>query len=230
MRKILASSKRIIHGKPHTVTVPETVLKSSTDPRNSTNTMFELTWTFLACSIILATAPLGCCEVLLVSRDGQSVLGGQTLGSCAEPGNLTGLYRQLREQQILVTSTVEEWRPPPSTISSSSMGASSVTRLAGHHQASLDQAFSGVCRCRSMDELNHDPTRIPRMIPQSSCRPHRPWRTSVFSAECEDVYKAVKVKRRTGCSNGVYQYTDAWESIPVGCRCQVYRRVVVTRY
>ncbi|RUS84134.1 hypothetical protein EGW08_008108 [Elysia chlorotica] len=177
---------------------------------------------------ILMAALLSCCD-----GSGGAVGGAQA--ACAEPANLMDLYRDLREQQIAASSIMEE---PSTAAYTSAQGSSSrssssnrtITKLAGHHHNNAQSsAFSGICRCQATDELNHDPTRIPRIIPQSSCRPHRPWRTLVYSAECEEVYTPVKIKRRTGCLNGVYQYSDAWESVAIGCKCQVYRRIVVTR-
>ena len=40
-------------------------------------------------------------------------------------------------------------------------------------------------------------------------------------AHCEGVYFHVRVLRRTGCHEGVYQYAAAWEKLQTGCACRL---------
>ncbi|KAK3777369.1 hypothetical protein RRG08_014114 [Elysia crispata] len=153
---------------------------------------------------------------------------------CSEPANLMELYWNLRELQIIDSSILQEPSPTGSALTNSSPGGQTLTRLTGHYGGGgggggSGQCSPGFCRCEALDELNHDPARIPRMIAQSSCRPYRPRRIRHYSVECEEIYMQMRVKRRHGCLNDVYQYRDAWEAIPAGCRCHVYPRVGTTR-
>lgn len=158
---------------------------------------------------------------------GQSGLDGQAQ-TCFEPDNLIELYRELRERQIAEAGLLHDPNPASAPRSSTATitGLTPYRRQPGSH--------SGLCRCESRDELNHDPTRIPRILPQSSCTRsicrgfscsrRWDWRTN-----CEEIYRTERVKKRAGCVNGVYQYVDAWESVPIGCRCHVYPRVLASR-
>ncbi|GFN78743.1 interleukin-17-4 [Plakobranchus ocellatus] len=188
--------------------------------------MFTRIWNFVIISLLMA-------EELTGQAYGQSLDGHNE--ACTEPADLLALYTNLRQQQIQDSSVLPEPTQETSSSSSSSSPSSSstITRLAGSHHspysARIPRHGRGVCRCHAWDELNHDSSRIPRILVQSRCGPYIPWRTYNYSSECENISTNVRVKRRAGCVNGVYQYVDAWEAVPVGCRCQIYPRVYATR-
>ncbi|RUS89987.1 hypothetical protein EGW08_002254 [Elysia chlorotica] len=184
-----------------------------------------------ALGLVLTGLFFGLCGQLT----GQSGLSDH-LESCSEPPNLVDLYTHLREMQIADAGRLQ---PMPSqgasqtgsvlTTTTSERSGQVHIRLAGHHGSGQSTGTSGLCRCEAIDELSHESGRIPRILAQSSCRPYCPHRSGNFSVKCEEIYTQVRVKRRHGCLDGVYQYRDAWQAIPIGCRCHVYPRLGATR-
>ena len=64
--------------------------------------------------------------------------------------------------------------------------------------------------------INHSGDRYPRDIAEARCRCQYGAGLGGETA-CEQVKYFIRVLRKTGCTNGTYDYTNGWQSVAVGC-------------
>ncbi|KAI8784078.1 uncharacterized protein LOC106054364 [Biomphalaria glabrata] len=136
---------------------------------------------------------------------------------CMEPSDveLLALYKTLREGRFDSSAVTQKLQEKSTT-----------THIIPINGKATSKQNMELCQCNTKDEINFDPLRVPKAIPQSSCDkmnqhkfPAKPDSNRTYHAECKDVHHEMFVYRRGNCHQNIYQYTLQKERIKVGCSC-----------
>ena len=86
-----------------------------------------------------------------------------------------------------------------------------------------DSMLSEISACPWHYMLNYDENRVPKFISEAvcNCKGPTPCLTGEGGSSCRPLKYYIRVLRRAGCSNGVYQYREVTEAINIGCTCRL---------